>query len=51
VSFTDEEKKRFIELGRQIGIEVSFGNKEPGIFIGENKVSDLKDVFPELREL
>nr|WP_162306324.1 hypothetical protein [Brevibacillus laterosporus] len=51
---TDEEKQRAIELGKQLGLEVTFGNEESGIYIGDTKMS-FEDLFkgwlPELNEL
>lgn len=50
---TDAEKQRAIALGEQFGLEVTFGNKEPGTFIGDNKLSFgelFKDWFDDVNE-
>ncbi|WP_181021725.1 hypothetical protein [Brevibacillus laterosporus] len=50
---TDAEKQRAIALGEQLGIEVTFGNKEPGIFIGDIVLSFeelFKDWFDDVNE-
>ncbi|XOS93151.1 hypothetical protein ACLMAB_05805 [Brevibacillus laterosporus] len=43
---TDAEKQRAIALGEQFGLEVTFGNKEPGIFIGDTKMS-FEELFKD----
>ncbi|MED1789065.1 MULTISPECIES: hypothetical protein [Brevibacillus] len=50
---TNAEKQRAIALGEQLGIEVTFDNKEPGIFIGDIKMSFeelFKDWFDDLNK-
>ncbi|MGG0754935.1 hypothetical protein [Brevibacillus laterosporus] len=50
---TDAEKQRVIALGEQFGLEVTFDNKESGIFIGDIKMSFeelFKDWFDDLSE-
>ena len=49
--FTDDEKKRAVELGKKLDIEVSFGNKVSGVYVENKKVADIQDLFPELNTL
>lgn len=49
--FTEEEKERAVELGKKLGIEVTFGHKQSGVYVGDKKVADIQDLFPELNTL
>ncbi|MGG1659474.1 hypothetical protein [Brevibacillus sp. NRS-1366] len=49
MSLTEEERKRAVELGKTLGVEVTFDNEESGMFIGDKKVSAFEDLFPELK--
>ncbi|WP_064199074.1 hypothetical protein [Brevibacillus brevis] len=49
--FSEEEQIRAIEIGKKLGIEVSFGSKEAGVFVGSQKMCDIDELFPELNTL
>lgn len=49
--FSKEEQQRAIEIGKKLGIEVSFGAKEAGVFVGSQKLCDIDELFPELNAL
>lgn len=48
-TMTEEEKERVIELGKQFGFEASFNYDESGIYVENEKVADLLDMFPEIK--
>ncbi|WP_170163375.1 hypothetical protein [Brevibacillus gelatini] len=47
---TDEEKKRMIDIGKQLGFEVTFDENIKGIYLNGEEVN-LEEIFPELKEL
>lgn len=49
--FNEEEKKRALDLGKRMGLDVSLGSKESGIFVDDKKLADIHDVFPEMNSL
>lgn len=48
---TNRDRRLAVEFGKQLGIEVTFENKESGIYVVDKKVADFEDLFPEIKEI
>ncbi|MEC1718770.1 hypothetical protein [Schinkia azotoformans] len=42
------DKQKALELAKELGLDVSFGSKNPGVIMGSGEHKDFNDFFPEI---